>query len=277
MAGPLRKLETAAQVYREQGFQGVWTVVRSKLGMAPRPPSPLGFDDIAAIVRNELHRSEARFRALANGVEYAYGTAVPGDIAEFGTMTGRSATAIAVAMRHLNGQYSAALHGTKRAWFFDSFEGLPETSSEVDRRSPHVLSGAWARGTCNGLSEAEFSALMAIYLPAQDFRVIKGWYKDTLATIPKDQKFALVHIDSDLYESAIDVLDTLFAAGMVSNGATIFFDDWDCNAASPDLGERRAWREVCERYKISYSDCGSYSFASHRVIVHCYGSSPGNR
>jgi hypothetical protein len=245
--------------------------------MGRHAPSTLGFDDIAEIVRNELNQSEARFRALANGVEYAYGTAVPGDIVEFGTMTGRSATAIAVAMHHLNGQYSAVLHGTKRAWFFDSFEGLPEARSDVDRHSPHVLSGAWARGTCNGLSESEFSALIATYLPTEHFRVVKGWYKETLARIPGDQRFALVHIDSDLYESAIDVLDALFYAGMVSNGATIFFDDWDCNGANPDLGERRAWREVCERYKIHYSDCGSYSFASHRVIVHGYEPAPRDR
>jgi len=274
MRGPLSKLATAKQVYHQQGLRGIWKVVQSKFGMGPQAPSTLGFDEIAEIVNNELYQSEARFRALANGVEYVYETAVAGDIAEFGTMTGRTATAIAVAMRYLNGQYSAALHGTKRAWFFDSFEGLPEARSEVDRQSPHVLSGAWARGTCNGLSESEFRALVAAYLPTEHFCVIKGWYEDTVAAIPKDQRFALVHIDSDLYESAIVVLDSLFAAGMVSKGATIFFDDWDCNAANPEFGERRAWREVCERYKIRYSDCGSYSFASHRVIVHGYEPSP---
>ena len=38
----------------------------------------------------------------------------------------------------------------------------------------------------------------------------------------------------------------------------------------PDFGERRAWKEVVEKYKIQYSDQGPYGFASHRFIVHAY-------
>lgn len=41
------------------------------------------------------------FRALINGMNYVYGMHVEGDIAEFGTMTGRTAVALSVCLQKL--------------------------------------------------------------------------------------------------------------------------------------------------------------------------------
>jgi hypothetical protein len=57
---------------------------------------------------------------------------------------------------------------------------------------------------------------------------------------------------------------------MVSPGAVIHFDDWDCNRADPGLGERRAWSEAVSKFGIEYSDCGQYGWGSRKVIVHSY-------
>ena len=170
----------------------------------------------------------------------------------------------------MNQRYRFDPIGTKKAWFFDSFEGLPLARYDVDRESPHVVDGIWIEGNCKGLNEASFFKLIAKYLDPQYFNVVKGWFKDTIPLLLSNQKFSLLHIDSDLYESAIDVLDSLFQRGLVSNGAMIFFDDWNCNAANPALGEKRAWQEVCERYEIKFSDAGAYGVACHKYIVHSY-------
>jgi len=102
--------------------------------------------------------------------------------------------------------------------------------------------------------------------------IIKGWFKDTIAAMPANKKFSFVHIDGDLYESAIDVLDGLFLRRNISNGAIIFFDDWNCNEGSPKFGERRAWQQVVGKYQVQFSDLGSYSWAGQRFIVHEYDS-----
>jgi hypothetical protein len=41
----------------------------------------------------------------------------------------------------------------------------------------------------------------------------------------------------------MDALVPPFGRGMISEGAVILFDDWNCNRANPAFGERRAWRE----------------------------------
>lgn len=82
--------------------------------------------------------------------------------------------------------------------------------------------------------------------------------------------YALVHIDSDLYESARDVLNYLFGHRMIAEGALLFFDNWNCNRGSPEFGERRAWSECVVKYRVRYSDEGAYGVFSHRFLIHSY-------
>jgi hypothetical protein len=262
-----RRINKALKILREYGLG---PLVRVLLERVRTRGGRVDFDRVSNTALKELEDSDEVVRALVNGVSYVYGMGVAGDIAEFGTMTGKSAVAIAIAASRLNVTYIQALHGKKRVWFFDSFEGLPEARFDVDRKSQHVASGCWARGTCTGLDEPSFRKLISKYLNPKDFLVYKGWFKDTVPLIDDTKKFSMLHIDSDLYESAIDVLDTLFKRRMIADGAIVFFDDWNCNAAQPALGERRAWKEVCERYRIVFSDAGSYSVACHKFIVHSY-------
>ena len=220
-----------------------------------------------------LKNDDGVLKTLARSVRYVYDMAVEGDIAEFGTMSGTTAVILATAANHYNSVCVNDVRGTKRVFYFDSFEGLPKARFDIDKNSHHVSTGLWGEGTCFGLDEFAFKKVVSKYLSQESFSVYKGFFKDTVPTIDKGQKFGLIHIDSDLYESAIDVLDSLFGNSQVSEGAVILFDDWNCNAASPLLGERKAFSEVCEKYDISFSDAGSYGVASHRFIIHSYRSS----
>jgi len=205
-------------------------------------------------------------KKLSFGVEYIYGADVMGDIAEFGTMTGRTASAMTRAMANFEKSHKSL----KKIHLFDSFIGLPEAESEIDKQSPHVASGVWGVGTCDGISRESLKKKCSKCLSLDKIIIYDGWFKDTLPEIPKGTKFSLVHIDCDLYQSTIEVLDYLFQNLIIQDGTALFFDDYNCNRASPDFGERKAWEETIEKFGVVFSDCGEYGWAGRKFIVHSY-------
>lgn len=214
---------------------------------------------------------------LMIGVQSAYGFGVEGDIAEFGTMSGMTAMLLANAIAMCDKLYphhiQRELGRTKDLYLFDSFQGLPDVSNvAVDKDAIHVRSQIWGTGALRGMSSAQLFQECAKVLPAARIKIYEGWYANTVKTIPDGVSFALLHVDCDLYSSTVDVLNPLFSRKMVSEGAAIFFDDWDTNRASPNFGQRLAWKELVARYTIEYSDHGEYGLGAHKFIVHSYQS-----
>jgi O-methyltransferase len=212
---------------------------------------------------------------LFRGCQYVYGFDVVGDIAEFGTMTGKTAGLLAHAVRVSDVQFEKNLRlaglPVKNLHLFDSFKGLPSSeSSAVDALSPHVLSKIWREGALIGLSAEQLAAHIGVILDEERIFIHEGWFSETMPQLDTEARFALVHIDCDLYSSTVDVLDQLFSRGMLSEGAMVLFDDWNCNKASNAFGERRAWTESVEKYQVQFSDEGSYGWASHKFIIHGY-------
>jgi len=209
---------------------------------------------------------------LVQGVGYCIGAGVEGHISEFGTMSGGTASVLAQSLAFFTNTYEFAedAHkiGTRKLHLFDSFKGLPQSDNSEDASSPHVLAGVWGEGSCTGISKDQLLTLCSKYLPKDRILIYDGWFSDTLNTIPPQTKFALIHIDCDLYESTLQVLDHCFRNDCLSDGCIIFFDDWNCNHASPKYGERRAWNECLSKYNIKYSDGGDYGIMSHKVIIH---------
>ncbi len=200
---------------------------------------------------------------LLLGIEYAYRSGVDGDIAEFGTGWGHSAFIIATALAYFAWK-------KPNFYLFDSFEGLPAIESPVDRDCPSVVERVWTPGSCKVLSQQELIKLCAKRLPPNRIKVHAGWFRDTLTHLPDDTLYAMLHIDCDLYQSTIDVLDVCFSRGFISEGAIIFFDDWNTNRASTKFGERRAWQKMVEKYAVRHSDEGPYAWNGHKFIVHAY-------
>lgn len=226
----------------------------------------------------ELH-SRAAIEALAQGVAAIYGYDVVGDVAEFGTMSGRTAAGLAQSIatcdEHLKYAGQIYGHAPRKLVLFDSFVGLPEVKKDsVDGDSPHVVDGVWSSGSLKGVSREELRSMISPHLDSDRFEIHPGWFSDTVPALGADRRFALVHVDSDLYQSAIDVLRNLFSRGMLSRGGYIYFDDWNCNRADPQLGERRAWRECVEEFGIEYSDAGAYGIFAQRFVIHSYKGSP---
>lgn len=219
-----------------------------------------------------VNPSDTVFQELFRGICAVHARGVHGDIAEFGTMTGRTASLLASSLTFVD-KTGFARHAfdtrPRELHLFDSFEGLP-SPGEGDIDSPAVQAGQWGHGTHKGLSAQQLEDQCATVLGRQRIKIFAGWFSDTIPTIPAATRYAMVHVDGDLYSSALDVLDGLFSRGMVAEGAEIFFDDWNCNFASPRFGERRAWRECVEKYAIEFSDGGDYGVVSHRMTVHAY-------
>jgi hypothetical protein len=212
------------------------------------------------------------FESLTQGIQYVYNNAVEGDVAEFGTASGFTALTVACAMRGYGEMYANFLQqhkvGAKTLFLFDSFEGLPAPEHPTDLNSPNVQSGRWQQGTFKVLNSDELLEICSRVYDANKIKIVEGWYSKTLGGIAAGSKFAFLHLDCDLYSSTAEVLDHLFANEMISDGCRIYFDDWNCNRSSPRFGQRRAWQECVDKYKIGYSHGGDYAVVSHYLTVH---------
>lgn len=214
------------------------------------------------------------YKELAKSIGYCFIASVEGDFAEFGTATGYSSSLIAYVVDYYSKHMSKheQSHGQQLRSFhlFDSFEGFPKSIAAPDLDSPHVSSGTWKEGGAKGLSADELANLCSNFLDVSRINVFEGWFKDTLSSIPSNARFALVHLDCDLYESTYDVLFYLFENHHFSEGATVLFDDWFCNKASDRFGQQKAWSEVLEKFDVKYTNLGMYGCVSNKVIIHQY-------
>ncbi len=212
------------------------------------------------------------YEALSQGAQYVLNNGVEGDIAEFGTASGFSAYTIARAMAIYREAYAKRIAQfgmpPKTLHLFDSFQGLPRPDDAVDLDSPYVQSGVWQEGTYKALTEEELTALCASAYDADKVLTYGGWFAHTLPRIRPGTRFAMLHLDCDLYKSTIEVLDHVFSGNRIADGCAVFFDDWNTNRSSPLLGQRRAWRETVEKHGVKFSDGGDYAVLGHKFVVH---------
>jgi len=143
-----------------------------------------------------------------------------GAILEFGVATGRTINHIA----RLKPDHF--IHG------FDSFEGLPED---------------WTSRMPKGFFKRE-----ALPRVRNNVKLHVGWFDQTLPQWKAQYGNAplqLLHIDSDLYSSAVTILETL--KDNIVAGTVIIFDEY-INYPGWELDEFRAWQEFVNKYNVKY-------------------------
>ncbi|MGC2778672.1 MAG: TylF/MycF/NovP-related O-methyltransferase [Bradyrhizobium sp.] len=219
-------------------------------------------DDVLILPAKEIART------LTLSAMYINSADVKGDIAEFGTMGGFTARTLANAMV-FDPRYQPN-QPLRKLRLFDSFEGLPEITAQVDLESQHVKSGTWSKGGCRILSAADLRTMVEGIIPPSRVEIYEGWFADTVKQLPDDTRFALIHFDGDLYSSTMDALVPCFERGFISKGAVLCFDDWNCNEADPEAGERKAWTDLVSRFNIVASHSGDYSIQGTKFIIHSY-------
>jgi hypothetical protein len=85
----------------------------------------------------------------------SYASFVEGDILEFGTQSGRTASILANSVGQFNSKLGP-IFGYKKLHLFDSFVGLPNPQDNLnDKENLFVVNGIWTEGGLTGLSSAQ--------------------------------------------------------------------------------------------------------------------------
>ena len=215
----------------------------------------------ARAIHQEAHRRALEFVTLGG---------VAGDVMEFGVLGGWSARIFCETMRDIFNLNNIRL--------FDSFEGLPEYDSEIDRSSYEIAGrNVWSDkmkfpdeflrqfGQPHHLHIRE--KLSEIVRAERTF-VHKGFYSTTLKN-PPQAKASIVHLDCDLYQSTVDVFEGLHRGKCFQDGTVLLFDDWNCNRGNPGFGQRRALQEfLASQGDFTATPWYTYGFNGAAYILH---------
>jgi len=151
-----------------------------------------------------------------------------GAVLEFGVATGRT-------LNHF-----ARIFSDKTVYGFDGFNGLPED---------------WTSRMPKG-----FFARRSLPKVRNNCELVVGYFDKTLAPFKKkvlgSTPLALLHIDSDLYSSAVTVLQEL--EENIVPGTVIVFDEY-INYPGWQLDEFKAWKEYTAAHGIKYEYIGYVS------------------
>lgn len=170
----------------------------------------------------------------------------PGDIVECGIGRGRSLMILCA----LNTLFAGMGGGERMIFAYDGFAGFPDPMPEDNsKRAPRK--GEWSESPSGRYRYTpEFLKLIlqsAGYVSdSQLLHVVPGFFADTLPHHP-ERPIALLHVDVDLYQSHLDVLNNLYER--VSPGGLIVFDDVYPNApldSVPFPGAGKAVRDYLE-------------------------------
>jgi O-methyltransferase len=189
----------------------------------------------------------ARLENLRRCIETAVTQEVPGDIIETGVWRGGAAI-YARAVLLLLGVTDRSV------WAADSFRGLPARNPEA---YPADAEGVWHTGDHLTVSLNEVKENFERYgLLDEQVRFLEGWFRETLPTV-RDQTWAVVRLDGDMYESTTDGLVNLYPG--LSPGGYLIVDDYqiaECRAAVDDFRQSQGidepiegldWTAVCWR------------------------------
>ena len=132
----------------------------------------------------------------------------------------------------------AEILGSNRAYFlFDSFEGLPP-AKEIDGEAAL----AWQKDVNapgyfdNCRAEMKWAEDAMKKSRVTNYKLVKGWFENTVPGYKLDEKIALLHLDADWYDSTMLCLVHLIPK--VITGGVIILDDyylWEgCRKATHD-------------------------------------------
>lgn len=137
----------------------------------------------------------------------------------------------------------------RKMWLFDSFEGLPESSSEDSYKEPNthkpkdksanLVSPGYCLGTYDEVERLLFTKLG---LSRNNVFMVKGWFQDTLPK-RKDEigEISFLRIDADWYKSTECCLENLY--DNVIAGGYIVIDDYQsvvgCKKATDEFLRNR--------------------------------------
>lgn len=179
-----------------------------------------------------------RIRNVRECVETVLAERIPGDLIEAGCWRGGAA----IMMR---GTLKAHDVDDRIVWAADSFAGLPKPDAESFPADATDL-GYTADHLKVPIEEVR-NNFFRYGLYDNQVRFLEGWFRDTLPTVA-DQRWAVVRLDGDLYESTMDGLVNLYPR--LSPGGFLIVDDYgwpNCREAVNDFRREHGITEQVER------------------------------
>lgn len=161
----------------------------------------------------------ARLENVQFCVEDVIRNEVPGDVIETGVWRGGTAIFIKAVLR--------VRHAEDRlVWVADSFEGLPKPDATLFPAEAQAHDSKLMRDVYHHFAvtlEQVQENFSRFGLLDEGVRFLKGWFKDTLPSVPIDQ-IAVARLDGDYYESTMDSLTNLYHK--ISPGGYVIVDDY---------------------------------------------------
>lgn len=167
---------------------------------------------------------------LAMNIEHR---GIKGDFVECGAYKGGSAALIV-----------STLSPDRRAWLYDSFEGMPVTGDKDGEEAAQ-----WV-GACVGSVPDVQAVFNKMQIAEERLTIKKGWFSETFKQ-ETPETIAFLHVDADWYDSVLLVLETFY--DKVNEGGVIVLDDfghWEgCREAFYDFCHRKGIRPLLERFE----------------------------
>ena len=198
---------------------------------------------------------------LEKAMKYVGHSGIKGDYLEFGVWKGRSFSKAYHMSRYVKSSSLAKM----QFYAFDSFQGLPEITNVTDKTT-----GEFKRGDYSCDLPTFKRILQDNGVEMSRVVTVPGWYGEVLNEKTKQKlelkSAAIIFVDCDLYESAVDVLN--FVTDYVVDGTVIIFDDWFCFRGDPDRGEQRAFREwLARNHHVTATEWQTVSWKSKAFLL----------
>ena len=207
-----------------------------------------------------LELSVAKYLAIKKALYVTAHDGTYGSYIEFGIFTGSSFNFAMKANKKIE-----KLFGEMNCEFigFDSFQGFGKI--EKNDENPSFKNEIFLVDEAKVIRNIEKSA------KGQKFRIVKGFYKDTIknkSTIDLNiNKARVVMIDCDLKASTHLALE--FIKPSIQEGTIIMFDDFNYYKGNKDKGEYAAFNDFQKKYpNILFRRIFDYGYSGRVFIVH---------
>jgi hypothetical protein len=158
------------------------------------------------------------------------------------------------------GGMSAAIADTlpgRLHFLFDSFEGLPPADPSLDGKAAVDFQSNKNHPFFheNNRAERSYAERAMSMSSAREYRLVEGWFKDTLAGFEPPEPIAVLRLDGDWYESTMQCLTALYP--YVLPQGVVIIDDyyaWDgcCRALYDFFSLNKVAERIHEESGIAY-------------------------
>lgn len=173
---------------------------------------------------------------LMESVRYVYKNNLPGDIVECGVWRGGMMQIVARTLI-FETQNDSNPSNLRKLWLFDTFEGMPAPSHELDRdmykgehasakmiREPKIGPNGTHTIWCLADLEDVVNGMDSTDYPSSHVKYVKGLVEETLPNSSLE-KISILRVDTDWYSSTKHILKSLYEK--VVSGGVIIFDDYE--------------------------------------------------